>query len=108
MAASRMPELLATSNKLVSLDPSLGFGHFFGAVAKFSAGQFEEAEKSALQATQAERGRLPQAHLLLARIYQRKGDTEHYAKQLRSYLQESPKADDTEQIRVELSRLQKR
>lgn len=108
LAGNHMPELLETSNKMLKLDPALGYGHFFNSVAKYSAGQLDEAEKSALQAEQAERGRVPQIQLLLARIYQRKGDLTQYARRLRSYLRENPKAQNAGQIRSELAQAEKK
>jgi len=68
MNGNQMAQLLETSNWIVNLDPALSFGHFFNSVARFSMGQFEAAEKSALEADRSQRGRVPQVQLLLARI----------------------------------------
>ena len=49
---------------------------------------------------------MPQIHLLLAQIYWQKGKLEEAEKQLRTFLQESPKAPNADQVRAGIAELQ--
>ena len=78
--------LLETSNEILRLYPTLSVGHFFHSYVNLSMGRLEEAEKSALQADQHEHDQAPQIHVLLAKIYLKKGQPEEAEKQLRTFL----------------------
>ena len=106
MSDNQPQQLLETSNKILQLYPTLGPGHFFHSYANLSLGRLEEAEKSALQADRHEHRQLPQIHLLLAQIYRQKGKLEEGEKQLRTFLQESPKAPNADQVRAGIAELQ--
>ncbi len=109
LAWMQIPEpqrLLETSGKILQLYPTLGPGHFFRSYANLSLGRVEEAEKSALQADRHEHRQVPQIHLLLAQIYWQKGKLEKAEKQLRTFLQESPKAPNADQVRAGIAELQ--
>ena len=108
MDERKMQQLLEASNKVVKLDPSLATGYFFQSVAHFWQGRLDEAEKSALEAERNERGRIPQIQLMLARIYQNRGNRAQYARHLRSYLVENPKAANARQLRAELAQLDRK
>ena len=78
--------LLETSNEILQLYPTLSVGHLLHSYVNLSLGRVEEAEKSALQANQHEHRKVPQIHLLLAKIYLQKGKLEEAEKQLRTFL----------------------
>ena len=106
MSENQPQQLLKTSNKILQLRPALGPGHFFRSYASLSLSRVEEAEKSALQADRYEHRQLPQIHLLLTQIYWQKGKLEEAEKQLRTFLQESPKAPNADQVRAGIAELQ--
>ncbi len=106
MSDNQPQQLLETSNKILQLRPTLGPGHFFHSFANMSLGRVEEAEKSALQADQHDHRQVPQIHLLLAQIYWHKGKLEEAEKQMRTFLEESPKAANADQVRAGIAELQ--
>ena len=98
-------QLLETSNKILQLYPTLSPGHFFHSYANLSMGRLEEAEQSALAADRHEHRQVPQIHLVLASIYRHKGQLAKAEKQLRTFLKESPKAPNADQIKAELAKV---
>lgn len=105
MQANQPQQLLETSSKVLKLDPTLGPAHFFHSVANFTLGNYEAAEKSALEADKNEHGQVPQIHLVLARIYQGKGERSEASKHLKAYLRESPNAPNADKIKAEIESL---
>ena len=105
MSARQPQQLLETSNKILQLYPTLSPGHFFHSYANLSLGRLEEAEKSALAADRHEHRQVPQIHLVLASIYRHKGELAKAEKQLRTFLKESPKAPNADQIKAQLAEL---
>ena len=104
-SANQPRKLLETSNRILQLYPTLGPGHFFHSVANLSMGRLEEAEKSALRADSREHPRVPQIHLVLARIYRHRGEWAKAEKQLRTFLKERPKASNADQIKAQIKKL---
>lgn len=102
LAANQIPQLLETSGRVLRLDPTLGPAYFFQSVANFSLGHMDEAEKSALEADRQDHTQVPQVHLVLARIYQSRGNRADYVKQLRTFLKENPDAPIAAKIRAEI------
>ncbi len=107
LAANQPQELLETSSKVLQLNPTLSPGHFFQSVAQFYLGHLDDAEKSALEADKHDHAQVPQLHLLLARIYQQKGNNGEAEKQLRAFLKENPNASNADKIRAEIEQLKK-
>ena len=103
---NRPQQLLATSDKILQLYPTLSRGHFFHSYANLSMGRLEEAEKSALAANRHEHRQVPQIHLVLADIYRHRGELAKAEKQLRAFLNERPKARNADQIRAQIKKLQ--
>lgn len=108
LAANQPQQLLETTQKIIKLNPNLGPAYFFQSVANFSMGRLAEAEQSALIADRKEHAQVPQVHLLLARIYQFKGDRAEQSKQLKAFIKESPNAPNIEKIRAELEQLKEK
>ena len=99
-------QLLATSNKILKLYPTLSQGHFFYSYANLSMGRLEEAEKSALAADRHEHPQVPQIHLVLADIYRHRGELAKAEKQLRAFLRERPRARNADHFRAQIKKLQ--
>jgi tetratricopeptide (TPR) repeat protein len=64
-----------------------------------------EAEKSLLHAFEVSNRKLPAVHLQLARLYEKKEDKEHAAKELELYLRDVPNAPNAAAIREAIKRL---
>lgn len=107
LANNQTAQLLETSNRILQLDPTIGAGHFFHAVANFSQGNLEEAEKSALEADRRDHKTVPQVHLVLARIYQQQQRIPEYLKHLRAYLKEAPDSPLAPKLRAEIEKAEK-
>jgi tetratricopeptide (TPR) repeat protein len=94
---------------IVDSDPiNSADAYFYNALANYKLNHIAEAEKSALKAEHmAMLNRFPQLHLLLAEIFARKNDYGTAISELQIYLQLVPHAENVEQVRVQLARLQK-
>ena len=100
----------AVTGYIVDLDPlNCAEAYFYNAVANFKLNKFEEAEKSGLKAEHHVdlRTRFPQLHLLLAEIFARKNDYAIAISELQSYLELAPHANNVDQVRAELAKLEK-
>jgi hypothetical protein len=97
------------SGYIVDSDPiNSADAYFYNAFANYKLNNFVEAEKSALKAEHmAMLSRFPQLHLLLAELFARKDDFAPAISQLEIYLQLVPNAQNADQVRVQLARLQK-
>lgn len=83
------------------------YGSFYSAMAQFHLAQFPEAESDALKTIDADHShRVPQAHLLLAQIYNARHDPRGAAYELRAYLKAAPTASDAEAVRKTLAGLE--
>src|SRR5581483_6981511 len=81
--------------------------HFFNAVANFNLHNYDAAERSSKKANLLDsQEAFPRNHLLLSQLLTQKGDYQGAAAELKTYLQVQPKADDLEQVKQELGRLQ--
>ena len=68
--------------------------YHYNAAANFYLHKLPEAEKSALQAIEIDKGNGdPRVHFLLALIYEAKGDRENEELQLRAYLKHASPSD---------------
>jgi tetratricopeptide (TPR) repeat protein len=80
------------------------YGSFYSAVAQFHLEQFPEAESDALKTIDADHShRIPQAHLLLAQIYEARHDPRGAAYELRAYLKVAPNAFDADSVKKTLA-----
>ena len=83
------------------------YGSFYSAMAQFHLAQFPETESDALKTIDADHShRVPQAHLLLAQIYNARHDPRGAAYELRAYLKAAPTASDAEAVRKTLAGLE--
>ncbi len=94
---------------IVDSDPfNCANAYFYNALANYELHNVAEAEKSALKAEHmAMLNTFPQLHLLLAEIFARKGDYATAISELQIYLQLAPHAQNVDEVRVQLARLQK-
>lgn len=80
------------------------YGNFYSAMAQFHLEQFPEAESDALKTIDADHShRIPQAHLLLAQIYNARHDSRGVAYEFRAYLKVAPHAADADAVRKSLA-----
>jgi tetratricopeptide (TPR) repeat protein len=98
--------MMKTSEKVLAVDPMLALPNFFNAVGYFSMGRLEEAEKSALTAERTDQGRTPQIQLLLARIYEARGNAPDALARYKQFLKESPDAANAPKISARVAELE--
>ncbi len=96
------------AGRALDLDPVDNFyALYYSASAAFYGDRSAEAEAKALDAIKLDKwNRLPQLHMLLARIYAGNGDARGEAVQLRRYLKLSPSAEDSAEARQTLAKLE--
>jgi tetratricopeptide (TPR) repeat protein len=99
----------AVSSYILDLDPlNYAGAYFYNAVANFKLNKIEEAEKSCLKAEHLDlRTHFPQLHLLLAAIFARKDKYTMAIAEIQTYLALAPHAENAEQAREQLARLEK-
>ena len=85
--------------RALELAPSFGPGHFILAWALFGLNRLDEAEKDSHEALMRD-PRLALAHLLLAHIYNRRGDSSAVLSELDTYLRLTPDGPLSDQVRV--------
>ncbi len=101
-------DLLQTTNRALELNSALAPAHYFSAMAYAGLGDLARAEKDALAAAGGpDHEKVPQAHLLLARLYERRGATSEALAQLKLYLKENPHASNAEQVKAAIDSLDK-
>lgn len=120
--AENWREVLSFTDHIVDLDPlhhAPGYvldldssdyaeAYFYNAVANYRLKKFEEAEKSGLKAEHIDMlTHFPQVHLLMAEIYARKNNYDMAVIETRTYLELTPQAKNTEQVRERLAKLEK-
>ncbi len=102
-------EVAQITDHALTLDP-LDFpeGYLFNSMAYYNLNKLDAAERSALKAQRLDgTNRLPQIHLLLANILQRKPDLAGTMEQLRIYLKVAPSASNAAQVQNWLQQLEK-
>jgi Tfp pilus assembly protein PilF len=107
LAHNEFTEMMKTDEKVLAVDPTLALPNFFNAVGYFSMGRLEEAEKSALTAERSDQGRTPQIQLLLARIYEGRGDASGALTRYREFLKENPDAANAPKISARVAELER-
>jgi len=86
---------------------NLAGAYFYNAVANYKLDKVEEAKKSALKAEHIDlRAKYPQLHVLLADIFVRMKDYPVAISELKTYLEMAPHAQNADQIRVQLAKLE--
>jgi len=82
--------------------------YFYNAVANYQLKKFEDAERSALKAEHLDLlTHFPQLHLLVAQIFARKNDYAVAIGEIETYLALAPHAQDADQAREQLAKLEK-
>jgi tetratricopeptide (TPR) repeat protein len=99
----------AVSSYILDLDPlNYADAYFYNAVANYNLNKIEDAEKSGLKAEHLDlRTHFPQLHLLLAEIFSRKSNYALAIAQIQTYLALVPHAQDADQAREQLAKLEK-
>jgi tetratricopeptide (TPR) repeat protein len=122
--AENWPEVLSLTTHILDLDPlnrtavsgyivdsdpiNSADAYFYNALANYKLNNMLEAEKTALKAERmALLSSFPQLHLLLADIFARKKDYATAISEMQIYLELAPKAENVNQVRAQLARLQK-
>lgn len=81
--------------------------YFYNALANYKLKKFDAAEKSGLKAEHIDLvTHFPQLHLMMAEIYARKKNYDMAVIETRTYLQLTPHAKNTEQVRARLAKLE--
>jgi hypothetical protein len=96
------------SKNALELDPANNaYAYYYTAVAALHFKKLAEAELDGLSAAKLDAWHhLPQVHLLLAKVYEAKGDSKAEAEQLRRYLKLSPDAPNSAFAKSTLDRLE--
>jgi tetratricopeptide (TPR) repeat protein len=82
--------------------------YFYNALANYRLNRFDDAEKSGLKAEHMDLlTRFPQVHLLLAEIFARKNSYDMAVVEVRTYLELAPHAQNADQARERLAKLEK-
>jgi hypothetical protein len=94
---------------VLDLDPlNYPEAYFYNSIANYKLNNIEEAEKSALKAEKLDlRTHFPQLHLLLAQIFARKNNYARAIEEIQTYLALVPLAEDADQQREQLAKLEK-
>jgi len=104
-------KVLQLSTRALEIDATDdAVAYHYNAAANFYLHRLPEAEKGALRAVEIDKGNAdPRVHVLLAQIYQAKGDRENEAAQLREYLKHASPSDVAmvKRVKRDLSELEK-
>jgi tetratricopeptide (TPR) repeat protein len=109
LQAKRWQQLVEVTEKTIKLDPfDYPQSYFFNSVAHFNMRELEEAEKSALQAERLDtRNEFPQIHHLLGMVLADRKDWAGAAARFKNYLKLSPKAENADAVRKQLSQVER-
>ena len=109
LEAKRWQQLAEVTEKTIALDPfDYPQCYFFNSVAHFNLRELEAAEKSGLQAERLDtRNQFPQVHHLLGMILADRKDWDGAAQRFRNYLKLSPKAENADAVRNQLSQVER-
>jgi len=111
--AARDKDWQALSNfakRALELDPANNaYAFYYSAVAALNLKEVAEAELDGQSAAKLDaRHRLPQVHILLARVYEAKGDPNAEAAELREYLKRAPNGAESGAAKSALAQLEAR
>jgi len=109
MRAKRWQELADVTEKTVKLDPfTYPQAYFFNSVANYNLHNFQEAEKSALEAERLDtRHVFPRVVYLLGLVAVQKKDYEEAGKRFKSYLKLEPTAEDAATVKSQIDAIDK-
>jgi len=109
LQAKRWQQLAEVTEKTIKLDPfDYPQSYFFNSVAHFNMRDLEAAEKSGLQAERLDtRNQFPQVHHLLGMILADRKDWDGAAARFKNYLKLSPKAENADAVRSQLSQVER-
>jgi hypothetical protein len=101
--------VLQFSTRALEIDPTNdAVAYHYNAAANLHLHRLPEAEKSALRAMEIDKSNAdPRVHILLAQIYEAKGDRESAGAQLREYLKYARDPNDVAMVKRYLSKLEK-
>ncbi|HXX43111.1 MAG TPA: hypothetical protein VEJ38_00170 [Candidatus Acidoferrales bacterium] len=101
-------QLSKLSDEALAIDPvSNAYALYYSADANFHLKHIADAETSARAAVQLDPWhKMPQLHLLLAHIYEAKGDSRSEIAELKDYLKEAANSPDAPQARLVLKQLE--
>lgn len=102
-------DVAETTDRVIKLDPyDFPQAYFYNSVANYNLGNLDAAEKSAREAQKLDTGhRMPKVEHLLGVILADRRDYSGAAEQMRNYLKFAPGAQDAEQVRTQVSELEK-
>lgn len=106
----KWPEVITLTDQAMALDPlDYPSGFFLNAVAQYNLGNMVAAESSARRAERLDsQHHLARLGLLMASILMRKDDYNGALERLRNYLKASPNAPDANDVKTQISYLEKR
>jgi hypothetical protein len=122
--AENWAEVLSFTGHILDLDPlnhadvtgytldldsaNYAEAYFYNALANYKLNKIEAAERSGLKAQHLDlRTRYPELHLLLAEIFARKKNYALAVTEIQTYLALAPHTKDVEQVREQLTKLEK-
>lgn len=99
----------ADTTYILDLDPlNYSAAYFYNAMANYKLNKMEAAEKIGLKAEHIDlRRNFPQLHLLLADVFARKKNYAMAISEMESYLELVPHAQDADEVREQLARVEK-
>jgi tetratricopeptide (TPR) repeat protein len=106
--ANDWDEAYSLSSRALSLDPATdAYAYLYTATADFHLKRLDQAELYARSAEKLDKWkRVPEVHLLLASLYDVKGDQPDEATELRKFVKESPHNASWAQAKTKLAELQ--
>ena len=100
LEAKRFADSEAQLREALKQNPSAPTAHMYLGLALAHLGNYDEAEKELLRATEAGGDQLGLAHYYLGGLYWRKRDYGRAAEELETYLRLSPNAADAQRVRA--------
>ena len=109
LEAKHWQQLAEVTEKTIALDAfDYPQSYFFNSVAHFNLRELEAAEKTGLQAERLDtRHQFPQVHHLLGMILADRKDWAGAAERFKTYLKLSPKAENADAVRNQLSQVER-
>lgn len=106
--ANNWDEAYSLSNHALSLDPSTdAYAYLYTATADYHLRRMDQAELYALSAEKLDKWRhIPEVHLLLATLYDARGDRTDEATELRKFVKDSPHNSDWQTAKAKLSEIE--
>jgi tetratricopeptide (TPR) repeat protein len=98
----RAGQVLLQANRIHSYR---GEPYYVAAQVYYRQGNLDLAEQSGQLALEHDHGAIPEAHLLLVKIYRRRRMRDKLADHLEAYLAEAPRGQHAEQARADLERV---